>query len=250
MVLTRNVSTPYCTGVFIRLATFWLVLLFEGQWPRQWRTVNKKDSDQKSKGLVVIPYVEGLSEKASRVFKKHGYATAMKPHTTLRQLLVHPKDKRNPRQTTDIVYEIPCHGCPKSYIGESGRLLDTRLNKHKDEVDKFEAKTYTRALRKSKIGDQHKSAVTDHVAATNHAINWDDTHIIDKEGHKTTRWLKEAIWIRRRGTNTMNKDEGAYKLNSIYDQLISSPPSTGLSCPYKNNRTSQKVASLMKTPVQ
>ena len=25
MVLTRNVSTPYCIGVFIRLATFWLV---------------------------------------------------------------------------------------------------------------------------------------------------------------------------------------------------------------------------------
>ena len=85
--------------------------------------------------------------------------------------------------------------------------------------------------------------MTDHVAATNHAINWDDTKIIDKEGHKTTRWLKEAIWIRRRGTNTMNKDEGAYKLNSIYDQLISSPPSTGLIRPYKNNRTSQKVAS-------
>ena len=66
-----------------------------------------------------------------------------------------------------------------------------------------------------------------------------------KEGNKTTRWLKEALWIRRRGTHTMTKDEGAYKLNSVYDQLISSPPSTELKRPNKSYRTSQKVASLM-----
>ena len=33
-------------------------------------------------------------------------------------------------------------------------------------------------------------------------------------------WLKESIWIRSRGNNTMNKDEGGYKLNRIFDQLI------------------------------
>ena len=44
---------------------------------------------------------------------------------------------------------------------------------------------HTRALRNSAVGEQHKSAVTDHVTATNHAINWDDTKIIVKEGHKT-----------------------------------------------------------------
>ena len=42
--------------------------------------------------------IEGLSEKAARVFKKHGIATAMKPHTTLRNMLVHPKDKRDKKR--------------------------------------------------------------------------------------------------------------------------------------------------------
>ena len=46
------------------------------------------------------------------------------------------------------------------------------------------------------------------------------TKLIDQEQDKTTRWLKEAIWIRSRGKNSMNKDEGAYKLNNIYDQII------------------------------
>ena len=95
----------------------------------------KTTTDTASKGLVVVPYVEGLAEKASRVFRKHGFATAMKPHCTLRNMLVHPKDKRDPHQTAEIIYEIPCSGCPKSYIGESGRLFGTQLKEHNTEVD-------------------------------------------------------------------------------------------------------------------
>ena len=84
----------------------------------------------KSKGLAVIPYVEGLSERVARVFRKHGFATAMKPHRTLRSILVHPKDKLLPQQKSEVIYDIPCADCPKSYIGETGRSLDTRLQVH------------------------------------------------------------------------------------------------------------------------
>ena len=38
-----------------------------------------KETDQKSRGLVVIPYIQGLSERSSRIFRKHGIATAMPP---------------------------------------------------------------------------------------------------------------------------------------------------------------------------
>ena len=54
-----------------------------------------------------------------------------------------------------------------------------------------------------------------HVASSNHVIHvgWDEAKIIDQEPDKTTRWLKELIWIRSRGNKTMNKDEGAYRLD-------------------------------------
>ena len=82
----------------------------------------KGDMTEKSKGLVVIPYVNGVSEKANRIFRRHGIATAMRPHSTLRKMLVHPKDKRDPNATTDVVYEIPCTNCKHTYVGETGRL--------------------------------------------------------------------------------------------------------------------------------
>ena len=58
---------------------------------------NKQENDVKSKGMVVLPYVSGLSEKLARIFKKRGIVTAMKAQSTLKSLLVHPKDKTDPR---------------------------------------------------------------------------------------------------------------------------------------------------------
>ena len=52
----------------------------------------------------------------------------MKPNT-LKDLLVHPKDKRDEEQTCDCVYEIPCNSCNQVYIGETGRAFGTRLKR-------------------------------------------------------------------------------------------------------------------------
>ncbi|XP_072048952.1 uncharacterized protein [Amphiura filiformis] len=144
----------------------------------------KKDSTSNpTKGFVVIPYVEGLAEKANRIFRKHGIATAMKPNTTLRKMLVHPKDKIDPLNTTDCVYEIPCANCNHSYVGETGRKFETRLKEHRKETDRV-SKTkanYTRQTRKQSNSEKSKSAITDHAVQQNHVINWDNAKVLCKE---------------------------------------------------------------------
>jgi len=68
-------------------------------------TKKRNKSAQESKELAVIPYVEGLSETAERIFRKYGISMAMK-YRTLRQLLVHPKDQRTVEQTGECVYRF------------------------------------------------------------------------------------------------------------------------------------------------
>ena len=58
------------------------------------KTNKKSTLDQRNGELVVTPYVGGLSEATERIFRKHGIRTAVKHYKTLRNLLVHPKDKR------------------------------------------------------------------------------------------------------------------------------------------------------------
>ena len=91
---------------------------------------NKKSSDKQTKGMVVIPYVKGLSESISRIMKSHGISTALKPHRTIRNVLVKPKDKREIGETAECVYKIPCNNCERVYIGETGRKLNTRITEH------------------------------------------------------------------------------------------------------------------------
>ena len=162
----------------------------------------------------------------------------MKPHRTLRSMLVHPKNKLLPHKKSEAIYEISCADCLKSYIGETGRSFGTRLQEHQKEVEKFELKQYTRSSRKSSVAEQHKSAITDHIVQTNHNIKWDAAKVVDSESDKTPRWVKEAIWIRRKGKNTLNKDEGTYKLSNIFDQLFHTTPSTAAFSSYKRTMLS------------
>ncbi|XP_072041401.1 uncharacterized protein [Amphiura filiformis] len=182
----------------------------------------KKDNDIQTKGLVVIPYVEGLAEKANRIFRKHGIATAMKPNTSLRKLLVHPKDKIDPINSTDCVYEIPCTNCNQTYVGETGRKFATRLNEHKKETTRVEKskQNYTRQTRKQSETEQSKSAIADHAVQKNHVIDWNNAKILGKECNANIRRINESIWIRRRGPNVMNRDDGAHHLSHVYDPLL------------------------------
>ena len=55
---------------------------------------SKKDKAQeKSRGVVTVPYVNSFTEKIQRIFTKHRIATVVKPQNTLRQVLAHRKDK-------------------------------------------------------------------------------------------------------------------------------------------------------------
>ena len=107
----------------------------------------RKETDSKSKGNVVIPYVKNVSEALSRVFRKHNIGVAMRPHSTLRRALVHPKDKTNKEEVCGCVYRIPCKNCDSVYIGETGRKLGTRLNEHRKDSENSPA-VFTRSGRK------------------------------------------------------------------------------------------------------
>ena len=78
----------------------------------------------------------------------------------------------------------------------------------------------TRSAHHSSFSTVWKSATTDHVADTNHVINWSETKVIDNETDYYKRWIKEAVHIRKRRGATMNRDEGQYHLSHVYDELL------------------------------
>jgi len=75
------------------------------------KPVRKKES--KSRGTVTIPYVKGLSEAFSRILKTYKICTAVRPYTTLRNMLVHHKDRISDEEKLEVVHKISCKNCER-----------------------------------------------------------------------------------------------------------------------------------------
>ena len=62
-----------------------------------------------------------------------------------RRLLAQPRDKVERAEQGELMYQIPCKNCCAEYIGETGRLLKTRLDEHRKDVDNTNNEKYTRS---------------------------------------------------------------------------------------------------------
>ena len=177
--------------------------------------------DRRERSMVTLPYVQGVSEKCRRIFSKFNIQASLRPAMTLRRMLVKPKDSRPLLRTSDCVYRIPCKDCNEVYIGETSRHLEERLDEHKASVRNAEKPRYTRSRAARAKDEFEKSALGDHVAATNHSISWDDasvlaTHCTDHLGRK----IRESICVRADKGHHTNRNEAGYKLPRTWDQFL------------------------------
>ena len=93
--------------------------------------------------------MKGLSEAVSRIFTKFGVSVTSKPFKTIRNELVHPKEKVQYEEVSECIYQIPCKHCDKVYVGETGRNLGVRVGEHRKEVEAKDVSRFTRQSKKS-----------------------------------------------------------------------------------------------------
>ena len=146
---------------------------------------------------ITIPYVRGLSEALQRVFSSLEIRVVHRPISSLRRQLVRVKDPVPPLQQTDVVYCIPCRSCSKVYVGQTSRLLETRLKEHRAAV---------------KYARTDVSAVADHIWNLGHLMNFQDTSILDQSSNQYQRCALESWHIQR--CSNINREVGS--LPSVY----------------------------------
>ena len=96
---------------------------------------------------------------------------------------------------TSVVYQIPCGGCQKSYVGETGRGLKTRLAEHKRDV------------REHRVSN----AMVLHMEKSDHLPRWEGASILQECGGKQLRRATEAAYICL--MDTTNTRAGFYTLS-------------------------------------
>ena len=158
--------------------------------------------DQRSRTTLTLPYIAGLSEAVRRILAPLEIKVVFCPQSTLCSLLVHPKDPVPMDQRKGVVYSVPCDGCSKVYIGQTGRSLKHRLAEHR------------RAL---KNGDVAVSALAEHTLATGHLVDLTKSEVIDCHPYATTRCLLES-WHIQRNPDALNREKGT--LPEVYTALL------------------------------
>ena len=176
---------------------------------RKPRPLPDRETATKTTPSVALPYIRGLSEKLSTIFRDHGVSTYHKPINTIRSRLVHPKDKVPNNKKCGVIYKITCPSCNDTYVGETGRSLGTRMKDHLSNRAPL-------------------TAVGEHRSKHQHNIQDSDVKILAREHHLWSRKIRESIEIRTEQP-ALNRDTG-YELPAIYSRLLppgpSSPPAT------------------------
>ena len=115
-------------------------------------------------------------------------------------MLTNVKDKDEPNNRQGAIYKIECSDCQASYIGETGRNLNTRLTEHK---------------RSTRNGDVNNH-ISEHHRQTNHRIDWDSAKCLTYSTNYFQRLTLES-WFTNLEQTPLNRCQ---QLPAPYKRLI------------------------------
>lgn len=98
-----------------------------------------------------LPYHPNLSECIARVFNRIGVRIIHQTQAKLRDIIV----KKRCDRPLDVVHTIACKDRDWSYVGESGRTLNERVNDHRRAVRNYNS----------------SSEIANHYSQTSHTMN-------------------------------------------------------------------------------
>ena len=164
---------------------------------------NNNNNTNTKKPYIVVPYIKGMGESWKNICRKHGVEAYSKGGSTIKDLLVHPKDKDTILQKCGVIYRYRCGrvDCEEEYIGESGRTFGEMFREHM----------------------RAPSPIIDHHNITGHEVSLHNFSIVGREDHNIARTIKEAI-LTRVNDPSMNRNIGKFQLPHIWDEVLVKSP--------------------------
>ena len=113
-------------------------------------------------------------ESIKQTCGKYGIQVNFKGNTTIKQVLMKPKDQDRKDSKSGIIYIYQCKhlDCNEEYIGETTRTLGERRKEHL----------------------KQPSPIHGHAQAAGHSIENNSSNIIGREDWEQARTIKESIY--------------------------------------------------------
>ena len=157
---------------------------------------NRTSMNNQKKSYIVVPYYSGLCESIDRKF---GVQVYFKGGTTIKKLLMTPKDKDPIQKQSGVIYRYQCDrvDCDEENIEESSRTFGERFKEHL----------------------KPPSPIYDHSNITGHNVTINNFNIVGREDLNQMRTIKEPLYIRVNDPS-LNRNVGKYHLPHVWDEVL------------------------------
>ena len=192
-----------------------------------------RDEETRKPNNIFILYAAGTPETLRRIYNKHHITVHFKPNNTLRQKLVHPKDKTPPRhKQSNVVYAVRCsRDCTDLYIGETKQPLHKWMAQHR---------------RASSSG--HDFAVHLHLKEKKHSFDDNSVNISARGDRWFERGVNESIYFKLE-QSSLNRGGGLrHDLSPTYNAVLSSE--NNHSCMVSSNPSNPHEGRLGQRPTR
>src|SRR5436190_6639905 len=150
-----------------------------------------------------IPYFLNISDKFKHIMKNTNITMSYTGMNKLNPFIKVQKDKLTTDQHSNVVYKISCADCGASYVGQTRRLLLTKIKEHRSHISR---------------NTLQKSVITNH-RLTGHEFKWEEVEVLDREPILNKRLTSEMIFIKRQ-KNSLNMQSDTDNLNAAYIPLL------------------------------
>ena len=157
----------------------------------------------KTKGHIVIPYIQDLCKSIKKICERYGIQTHFKTSSTIKILLFSPKDNVPMVSQRGAIYWFQCGDltCDDDYIGETSRIFRERFKEY----------------------PKDPSPIHHHNNNTGHPTSQNTFQIIGREGRGLARNIKKSIFIRVNNP-TLNSNIGKFTLPHMWDRVLLNTP--------------------------
>ncbi|XP_071653246.1 uncharacterized protein [Temnothorax longispinosus] len=165
---------------------------------------NVRQNEEEVAPFFTLPYVPTITEKLRNATRDLNVRLSYNSLNKMRTFIKAHKDSLPRPNKCNVVYKVNCNDCDASYVGQTGRQLQTRIKEHRNHIN---------------WSTPNHSVITEHRLEWNHDFDWNSVEILDNESYGYKRLISEMIYIKRQA-NGLNLQTDAESLPDAYLNVI------------------------------
>jgi len=165
---------------------------------------NKNSSDDINKKIIVLSYINKISESIATTIDKSKYITGYRILNNLGKFVKVHKDTNELLTNNNVIYKISCKDCNASYVDQTKRQLKIRIKEHKNNSKSLSSKP---------------SVITEHILEYSHSFDWENIKILDIESNYYKRAVSEMLHIKEQ-SNSINAQKDMELLDNAYFHVL------------------------------